>query len=324
VANNKEYYISEYINFSNSERVDSSIFIEARISINGVIVDLKNAVQSFNNIYFDLNHYSYRQIFRSRVFRARRTGRESLWISKLSIPQSDRTSKDDEYIVIAIYLSTEIPVEKCSFERRLKYISRRIEEFAERDQATRYHYFIYFCGYGFRAGVYEALKKARSSFIRDGVNANIRLIDLRTTSIRETIYRDLSNYLNRRLYGALTGDFSKSRNMVYGALKAFIDYLLMVLAHLKRDNSLATRLEDIARLREFEVDKYREIIESLAGPPKPVKERSAAATGIERSSDSKTELVIKLYGNIDNSEDLEEEEEVVDDRFERVEDVEVL
>jgi len=247
----------------------SDIIIEARLSIDSVLHDIERAVKRFN----EAKPHEYYQRFSLRVFSSRRTGGKSLWISKFSIPRTGRTSKNDEYIVIAIYLSTETPVEKYHFEERFSYIYRRIEEFAERDSYTDYHYFIFFCGYGFRAGVEDAIERVRSKLFRDSPEAVIRYVDLRNgESIRSKLYMALKEYFGARVYGILRGDYERSENRVFGPVKAFIDYQLMILANLKRDGLLITRLEDIARKGEYDVNEYRNIIESLIGPPKNIGE----------------------------------------------------
>jgi len=306
--------------------IDREIKKKIKDIIDDTIGDINVAIVRF--IKIRSNEYQLRFLFPKKPYYAK-----GLWIAIFRIPRTEITAKNDERICIAMYLSRETPVEKYTFLKARERIGRELKEFCKKDSATEYHYFIYFIGYGFSAGVYESKKIITSEFIKYGFNVLFRLINLRSgMNPRNIVYLDLKNYFAARINGFLYKDFSKSKNKIHGSLKALVDYLLMILAYLKNDTKLILEIEDLARYSEYDVNYYRSFVASIIGPPKPRKEKPSkiestpvAATGIERSSNN-SELVIKLYGDIDiDSEELEEEEEAIDDRFERVDsDVEVL
>jgi len=165
-------------------------------SVRSIFEDIRAAVN-----YFDYSKpsSSYTPKPRIEVYRSRRTGEENLVLFKFYIPET-RAGQTPDAVIVAVYRSFEKPVEKHTFERSWRYVWRRIEEFAEDDRGFEKHIFIYFAGEGFRAGVEEAKSAVNKDFKESGVNARIRLVDLRFRSLGDAVRRDLIRYLGSRAW----------------------------------------------------------------------------------------------------------------------------
>ena len=74
-----------------------------------------------------------------------------------------------------------------------------------------------------------------------------------------TSYNDLLEYLSGRVYRILSsGSSSRSEGKVFGRLKHLLDYIVVVLASLKDDERILSRIEDVMKEKEVSVDEKYE------------------------------------------------------------------
>jgi len=237
-------------------------------AVRGVFEDIKAAVSYFDYIK-PSSSYVPKPVL--EAYRARSTGRENLIIFKFYIPHS-RVVMPPAAIIVAAYRSLQSPVKKYRFEKAADYIGRRIGEFIDGDRGFERHYFIYFCGFGFRAGVEEAKRDLNSKFIGADLNARITLVDMRSRSVGLTVREDLFNYLYDRVHSLIEKLIAEGKSRVRGSLKNFIDYVILVAARLT-DRELYEEAKSFLKERETPLDRYRALIEKLG----PLKRGSEAA-----------------------------------------------
>ncbi|RDD52770.1 MAG: hypothetical protein BA066_07910 [Candidatus Korarchaeota archaeon NZ13-K] len=246
------------------------------LSTSGGLDGFSEAVRSiFEGIraaanYFDYSKpsSSYTPKPRVEVYRSRRTGEENLILFKFYIPET-RVGQTPSVVIVAAYRSFNKPVSKFIFERSWRYIWRTVEEFTEEDRGFEEHIFIYFAGEGFRAGVEEAKRAVNGGFKESGVNAKVRLVDLRFRSLGDTIRRDLIRYLGSRAW-RLIESLGGGRDgvKVRGSVKSFLDFVALIVSRLT-DLSVYRDVQDISKRGEALLSVYRAILEKLSvGPPK--------------------------------------------------------
>ena len=224
-------------------------------------------------------------------------------------------------------ITREKKMQKIDFVRRLEYIMRLLRKLMSKDSDAWWHVNIYFIGRAFRAGVYEEAARSRKAFISRGLDVNLRLIEARYgNDLLKTVYDDLLKYLGSRAYRILSSSsFSRSEGKVFGRLKHLLDYIIVVLASLRDDERILSRIGDIMKEKEVSVDEYLDILSELGY--RAVHRQVRITTEVRPQP--QTYLPTIRYSKQNLSEDIEEEvneeHKEVEDRYVRVDkDVEVL
>jgi len=289
-----------------------------------VMKRLREAVKLFNTI----KSHSYYQEF--KVFRvvAKRTGVPNLNVVVADIPQT-KNQDQPERLVIVIYISREKKVQRIHFVSRLEYIMRLLKKFMHSDGGVWWHVNIYFIGEVFRAGVYEEARYSRALFKSKGLDIRLKLIELRygNEDLVNSVFNDLLEWLGTRVCRLISkGKYSRSKGKVFGRLKHLLDYIIAILMSLKEGDTGLSRIEDLMRKHEEDVDTYLDLLRELGyvgarTTKKLVTEaRSQPQTYLPTIRYTKQNLSEGSGKGIEGEEEGYEvvEEEVVKDDFEKV------
>ena len=295
------------------------------IEVAKTVKRLKEAVKLFNTIK---SHAYYQKLKHYKIV-AKRTGTTNLNVLIATIPQT-RNPEKPEYLVIAAYVSREKVMQRIDFVRRLEYVMRFIKKLMSVDGSGWWHAFIYFMGKAFRAGVYEEAKRTRKVFMGRGLDINLRIIELRYEGrdLTSIIYEDLLRFLGSRAYRILNrGNYSRSEGKVFGKLKHLLDYIIAILTSLKEGKKGLLRIEDLMREHEEYVDTYLDLLKELGyeGVKKVRPTKPKAALHITYAPTIKLTKQNLSSNEHDYEEGSGENYEVVEDRYERIDDdVEVI
>jgi len=241
---------------------NSEDFSEA---VRRIFEDIKTAVSYFDYVK-PSSSYVPKPVLES--YMSRRTGRESLVIFKIYVPQT-RADKTPDVFVIAAYRSYERPVEKWTFGLAVKYILRRIEEFVQGDKGYTKRIRIFFAGDGFRAGVEELAKRFNGEFVKNGEDISITLVDTRFEDVGRVIIENLATYLGSRAWG-LIEKIKERKDTVKDGYKNFLDYKVLVLSRILDPNHVYRDCQDVAKRDEVKLSVYTNILEKLSVvKPKP-------------------------------------------------------
>jgi len=256
------------------------VFSEA---VRGIFEDIRRAVKYYN---YRKPRSSYVPTPRVEVYRSRRTGKDNLFLFKLYIPQT-RPTKPGEVVVVAVYRSFEKPVSKKTFDRSLKYIWRRLEEFEREDAGFWKHRFIYFIAEGFRAGAEELRKRVNKDFKERGEDTRIRFVRINPepATVVSTIREDIVKFLGSRAWRYIWRLNSVGKKNVKGAKKHFLDFITLILSRLL-DKNVYLGAQDVASRDEVLLSVYTNFLEKLRVElPKPKKQEKEAEESPKQPAD---------------------------------------
>ena len=234
---------------------------------------LRAAVEHYNSVK---SHEYYVPLPKLTSIKSRRTGRENLRIISVYIP-STRVPETLEYVHLVTYITREKVMKKQHFNMRYDFTARTlkhiINSLTPRGVANQHHAFIYFIGWGFRAGAHEEVKQTNAKYKDRGIDWRVTLVELRYgSSLYPLVVKDLSTYLGARALKLLES-VSERNQAIFSRPKHFVDYVLFILAYLSRNEHLVGEVEDLARRYEVLVKEYVTLFAPLPQPVINIEER---------------------------------------------------
>ncbi len=224
---------------------------------------LTNAIKAYNALK---SHEYYVPLPKVRTLRARRTRRDNLRIISLYVPQT-QVPENLEYIHIATYVTSEAVAELYHFRERYDFITRILKSTmnssSPKGVTANHHSFIYFIGWGFRAGVYDEVRQINAFYKDRGFNWRVRLVELRyDNSLYNEVDRDLTRYLGIRALRLLNSVGSRNPT-IFSRPKHFVDFILLVLAHLSKNRDIIYEVEYLAQRYEVNIREYEKLLFQL-------------------------------------------------------------